>query len=269
LTEQEEDTGFLLSCQARARSDMELHYAYPLSLLRKTETTVTAVVQAIETMAMNVVRVQVQPEQPLDFLPGQYVNIKIPGADRERSFSFVNAPNEPGLYEFYIRILPDGLMSNYLRDQVQVGDTLRLRGPFGQFFLRKPRSSEILMLAGGTGVGPMLSMIEHMAKHYVEKPQVTLLYGANQCTELVDLSALVPYRDWVTVRTIAVEGDPGSDAVKGFVTDLIRADDIQDKALLDAYLCGPPPMIEASRTALERLGVTPERIFAEKFLPAA
>ncbi len=265
LTEEEEAAGYLLSCQARARSDLELHYAYPLSLLKKTESRVEAEVVAVESWAENVVKLVLRPQSEVSFLPGQYANIEVPGANATRSFSFVNPPGCRDELEFCIRILEQGAMSDYLSQRAAPGDKLTLNAPYGQFFLRKPKGDHLLMIAGGTGIGPMLSMIEELASAE-SQPQVSLLYGANCRAELIDLEALAQRHDWLEIRTIARDDDT---AEGGFVTELIDENSLPEPSATEIYLCGPPPMIEAARSSLLKLDVSPEKIFAEKFIPAS
>lgn len=262
LTGDEAAAGYVLSCQARARSDLELHFSYPLSLVKKTERRLSAEVIAVEPWAQDVVKLVLKAESELTFLPGQYANIEVPGTQAARSFSFVNTPNSGHVLEFCIRVLAQGAMSDYLNHQAAPGDPLTLHAPYGQFFLRKPRGDRLLMIAGGTGVGPMLSMIGTLA-NAASQPQVTLLYGANSQAELIDLSALSEQHDWLDIRTIALDS-PATET--GYVTDLIDPTSLPDPAITDAYLCGPPPMIDAARSVLIERNVAAERIFAEKFI---
>lgn len=266
LTPEEEDEGFVLCCQARARSDLVLEFPYPLSLINKTVQTVDGVVEAVEDVADNVMRLAVRAESAPAFLPGQYMNIAIPGTDTKRSYSFANSPDEPAAMEFFVRILPGGAMSEYLRG-TKAGDPIQLEGPYGQFFLRPPRGNHVLMVAGGTGLAPMLSILARL-ETLPQRPKVTLLYGANHDGELFALERLRGY-DWVDLRTIVVEGSEAWDGPTGFVTELIDDGLLAEPAGVDAYLCGPPPMIDAAREALAKRGVEAKRIFAEKFLPAA
>ena len=268
LTPEEEEEGFVLTCQFRPQSDLVLEFGYPLSLLNKEVTTVSAKVEALEPVAEAVMRLQLSTKDaPPAFLPGQYMNIIIPGTGEARSYSFANPTTEPGAMEFFVRLLEQGAMSNYLRDRAAVGNEIQLRGPYGQFFLRKPRAGYVLMIAGGTGLAPMLSMLEELAQ-LDERPQVTVLYGANQPGELFGRERIEAYGDWVQLHRIVVAGDDDWDGATGFVTDLLNEDTLPDAAATDAYLCGPPPMIEAAQKALTERGVPDERVFAEKFLPS-
>lgn len=270
LGEKEREEGFVLSCQLRPHSDLVLEFAYPLSLLRKETNIIEANVSAMEIVADNVVHLVIETKQSdaLAFLPGQYVNISVPGFVNGRSYSFANPPGEGTRLEFFVRLLDQGEMSSYLRGSAKLGDAVRLEGPFGQFFLRPARAAKIIMIAGGTGLAPMLSMLSKL-RNDEEKPSVTLLYGANQPAELFGEELVMSYGDQVDLRQIVVDGDEDWQGPTGFVTDLLVGDVLDNLDQADAYLCGPPPMIDAARAALIELGVPASRIFAEKFLPSS
>lgn len=242
LTEQEQEEGYLLSCQARPRSDLVLEFGYPLSLLKKAARTIEGVVAEVEPVADKVVRLVIRPQsEPPAFLPGQYVNIRVPTAGAGRSYSFASAPAEPERMEFFIRMLDDGAMSNYLRSAARPGDAVQLVGPFGRFFLRPPRGGRLVMVAGGTGLAPMLSMLSQLESMGAARPRVSLLYGVNHPGELFGLDRIRAY-DWVELQTIAVDVDGDWSGPQGLVTDLITD-----------HLFDQPA----------------RRIFAEKFLPSA
>jgi NAD(P)H-flavin reductase/ferredoxin len=269
LTDEEQEEGFLLACQARPRSDMVLEFGYPLSLLKKEVANLDARVAALEPVADNVMRVVLESDAaPLPFLAGQYVNITVPGAVPGRSYSFANSPADNSRMEFFVRLLEQGAMSNWLRDGAKVGDPVSVQGPYGQFFLRPARAGQIIMIAGGTGLAPMLSMLEQLRNQEAPMPNVVLLYGANFAGELFGDERIRQYGDQVSLHQVVVNGDDGWQGATGFVTDLLKEGLLADAAATDAYLCGPPPMIDAAREKLAALGVPTARIFAEKFLPS-
>ena len=95
--------------------------------------------------------------EAISFLPGQYVNLVVPGTQETRAYSFSSAPNQSGV-SFLIRDVPNGLMSGFMRNTANVGDSMTFTGPYGSFYLR-PVERPVLMLAGGTGLAPFLSML--------------------------------------------------------------------------------------------------------------
>src|SRR5699024_5482171 len=156
--------------------------------------------------------------------------------------------------EFFVRLLEQGMMTDWLRSDATIGDKVEVVGPYGQFFLRPPADRELLMVAGGTGLAPILSMLE-VLKTLKNKPDVRVLYGANRPQELFGLEQLAAYGDWVTSETIVVDGGAEWQDRVGFVTDLIPQVGLVNTASVDAYLCGPPPMIDAASSKLLAYGV--------------
>src|SRR6201995_5942089 len=96
------------------------------------------------------------------FFPGQYMDITVPGTDQVRSFSMANTSSRDGQLEFVIKVYPDGLFSEYLDKELQVGDRLELTGPFGVFTLRDS-DAELVFVGGGAGMAPILSLLRSMA----------------------------------------------------------------------------------------------------------
>jgi benzoate/toluate 1,2-dioxygenase reductase subunit len=170
---------------------------------------------------------------------------------------------------FLIRNVPGGKMSAYLEAKAKTGDRLVLNGPFGGFYLRAPRRP-ILFLAGGTGVGPILSMLDHLAARGANDQPVRLVYGARDDADLVEverieaLAALIPNFTYDTTCS-----GPGSrHPLTGHVTDHFSAGALNNGEV-DVYLCGPPEMVESGRQHVAKLGLLPANIHFEKFAPAS
>jgi benzoate/toluate 1,2-dioxygenase reductase subunit len=201
----------------------------------------------------------------MGFLPGQYVNLGVPGTDQTRAYSFSSHPQADEA-SFLIRNIPGGLMSGYLV-RAKAGDRVALTGPMGAFYLR-PTTRPQVFLTGGTGLAPFLSMLELIATQGTDQP-IRLVYAVTKLADLVEmdrlhsLAALIPS---LTVTTIVA--DPAADhPLKGYATNHLTAADLWDGAA-DVYLCGPPPMVEAVRDHMKALGVTPASFLFEKFNPS-
>lgn len=265
MTEEEAAQGMVLTCQMMPKSDCVI--AIPASSLacKTGAQTVQATVAGVEALSETSFRLRVTLPAAMPFLPGQYVNVQVPGTTATRAYSFSSHPQATEA-TFLIRNIPGGLMSGYLA-RAQAGDKMALTGPMGAFYLR-PVTRPQVFLAGGTGLAPFLSMLEQIATTGTDQP-IHLFYAVTRDADLVEmdrlqsLAGLIPS---LTVTTIVADAASGH-AQKGFVTDHLTAADLRDGAA-DVYLCGPPPMVEAVRGHMAALGVAPASFLFEKFNPS-
>ena len=263
----------VLTCQMHARSDCVIEFSYEAGIaLRSEPQSWDCRVAAVEKISSTVVRLDIVAEEseeaPPAFLPGQYVHLGVPGTPERRSYSFANPPHVTDGYSFYIKILDQGAMSSYVGERAGAGDAITMTGPFGRFYLRGP-DRPILMVVGGTGLAPMLSMMDHMIEVGTTSQPIHLLCGANRADELFCLDQLAAYKDKglnLTTEFAVVEGADGWEGTIGHVTQLLRNELISARP--DVYLCGPPPMIEAGQSWLADRNVHDKLIHVEKFLPS-
>ncbi|MDO8778404.1 MAG: benzoate 1,2-dioxygenase electron transfer component BenC [Burkholderiaceae bacterium] len=266
LAEDEARKGYVLACQLRPKSDLVIrvsasaaacnteagaHGGKLIKIARDSATTVTFMLQA---------------DRPLSFLPGQYVNLQVPGSKDTRSYSFSSAPNRAEL-SFLIRDVPNGLMSTYMRSKAVTNDRMTFAGPYGSFYLRPP-IRPILMLAGGTGLAPFLSMLLWLKDNPTDQP-ITLAYGVNTNDDLVELAALAELKSVITTFdyfTVVVDRESRHQRL-GYVTDHLSQGQLNDGDV-DVYVCGPPPMVDGVRKWIAGVGVTPRNFYFEKFSPA-
>lgn len=273
LTAEEYDRREVLTCQMHVTSDCVIEFPYESRIALKSEPdSRKARVAEIDMISSTVAKLVVEPEAdapPVSFLPGQYVHLSVPGTSEHRSYSFANAAFETGKYTFYIKLLEHGAMSDYLSERAQPGDEFVVTGPFGRFYQR-PTIRPILMVAGGTGLAPMLSMLDTLAANDDTDYPVRLLYGANAADELFAFDQLRGYAEQgldLTVELCVGEPDQDWDDATGHVTGLLRPE-ILNGGDCEIYLCGPPPMIDAAESWLSANGVNPVLVHAEKFVPS-
>ncbi|MER6910372.1 benzoate 1,2-dioxygenase electron transfer component BenC [Streptomyces sp. NPDC000594] len=276
LTDDEAASGYCLPCQMTPLSDLVLRVPATSAAARTSAAVHTATVTAVERHSGRVVglTLDLDDRRTLDFLPGQYVNITVPGTDQHRSYSFSSGPNQRAA-SFLVRIVDGGAMSGYLTERARPGDRIEFTGPMGTFYLR-PLTRPALFLAGGTGLAPLLSMLEKLAQGQgqgqgqapVAHP-VHLLYGVTTDEDLVHLDTLADYAAVIPGFTFDhCVADPASRARnKGFVTGLIDAETLHGGDV-DIYLCGPPPMVDAVRSHVAALGIAPAAFHYERFAPA-
>jgi propane monooxygenase reductase subunit len=176
-------------------------------------------------------------------------------------------PSREGIFEFVIRVYPGGLFSGLLADGIRPGDRLAVEGPFGAFRLRDGLGP-VLFVGGGAGIAPLLALLRSMADRDIDRP-VTFYYGARARRDL-------PFEEEITKLTEQLPGltfvpalsepaaDEDWDGETGLITDVVARRE-GDLSGVDAYVCGPPPMVEAAIATLERLGRTEQHIFYDKF----
>lgn len=261
MSDEEAEHGYALTCQMIPESDCVVRVPTTSALCKTAPESVEAEVLGVDRLSETSFGLRVKLAKPVGFLPGQYVNVSVPGAGVHRSYSFSSAPGASEA-TFLIRNLPGGIMSSYLSDRAQPGDALTLTGPMGTFYLR-PIERAQLWLAGGTGLAPFLSMLEQVAEQGSDHP-ITLYYAVTRAADLVELDRVMRLAETignVTVITVLAEGEH---ARTGFVTDHLTAEDLCEGEA-DVYLCGPPPMVDAVRAHFAKLGVEPASFHFEKF----
>lgn len=266
LEDDEIEQGAVLTCVSMAQEDVEIELPYLRSGLIP-ERTVSLTVTAVERLSPTTVKLcgSLPQNTPFRFHPGQYVNIKIPGGDTFRSYSMASDPALPEALEFHIRLLPDGQMSNLVRANGLAGARLEIAGPKGVFYLREG-DQPVLMIAGGTGLAPMVAMLRAMKG---QLRRAVLCFGVSRADDLYYLQELEVLRESLpdfSLRLAVMEPGEGWTGHTGFVTDLVRAEDVDGNT--QVYLCGPPPMVTAARKLVTGYGAQEGAVFAEEFTPA-
>ncbi len=279
LPDFEEAEGWTLLCRAHPMSDLEVELInYDEEILRSglPLQTVQTRVTAIEELTSDIRRLVLSLVSPEEFVfhPGQYVDVRIPGSgDEHRSFSMASLPSNVGEVELMIKLYPDGHFSGLLADgSIAKGQELAITGPYGTFTLRESSQRPLLMIGGGAGMAPILSLLRQMELEENDRP-ATFYYGARTTADLFALDELERLTKNLAgfefVPALSDE-DPGEDWTGecGLVTDVVerREESLED---FDAYVCGPPPMVEAAMGLLSAKGIPDSRIYFDKFTTTA
>ena len=268
LSDQEAEQQFVLTCRMIPESDCVV--TVPASsevCVRSQQADVHAKLTDINRLSESTLSFTVAGDQvrAMHFLPGQYVNVQVPGTDQSRAYSFSSMVNQDDeSVSFLIRVVPEGLMSTYMAENANVGDSITLRGPFGSFYLRDIKRP-VLMLAGGTGLAPFLAMLEKIQQDGSEHP-IHLIYGVTHDTDLVEMGKLDAFASAIDNFTFSacVASEDSSWPQKGYVTNHMEPGHLHDGDV-DIYLCGPPPMVEAVNSFMQEKGIQPASFHYEKF----
>jgi propane monooxygenase reductase subunit len=272
LPDYEREEGFTLLCRTHVYEDVTIELLnYDEDMIRSGLPIQQAVAEVVSIQAVthdmrHLVLRLVEPKE-LRFFPGQYLDIALPGTDATRSFSMANiTTKDTGQLEFVIKVYPDGLFSHFLDTGLTVGDRLDVVGPFGVFTLRDSER-DLIFIGGGAGMAPILSLLRSMVERGITR-KATYYYGArgrrDLCfdKELRELEEALP--GFRYVPALSESADDSWDGEVGLITDVVRRHE-STLAGADAYVCGPPPMVEAAIPLLTQLGTPEKRIYYDKF----
>ncbi|MGV9710902.1 benzoate 1,2-dioxygenase electron transfer component BenC [Gordonia sp. NPDC003424] len=283
LSDDESAAGYALPCCMKPKSDLVLQISATSDIAKTQAATFTGTIVALDRLSESTMRlgVKIPNRGDLAFLPGQYVNIEVPGTDDgagagseasgpsrpggllTRSYSFANGPHEEQLV-FLVKLTTGGAMSTYLTERAHKGESITFTGPHGSFFLREA-TRPVMLLAGGTGLAPILSMLRKLHDDNSRR-KVHLIYGVSTDTDLVALDEIEYFaRELPGFSWNHCVSDPNSTAAnKGYVMSLIEPRHLYDGDVA-IYLCGPPPMVESVRKHVADAGIEPTGFYYEKF----
>ncbi|SFO01924.1 propane monooxygenase reductase subunit [Pseudonocardia ammonioxydans] len=272
LPDFEKEEGQTLLCRAHAYEDLVIELLnYDEEVIRSGLPLTRGEVEIVSidavTHDMRHLTVKLVEPTEIKFFPGQYMDFTIPGTEETRSFSMANIPNRDGLFEFVIKIYEGGLFGTWLDTQAAVGDRLQVEAPFGTFTLRDSRTSDLIFVGGGAGMSPVLSLMRSMAERGIER-KATFYYGARTQKDLCfekEIADLAPQlTDFRFVPALSEPDEADWAGETGLITEVVKRMEPDLKGA-DAYVCGPPPMVDAAIATLTQLGVSEQNIFYDKF----
>lgn len=277
LMEFERDEGKMLACcctlqsDATIEADIDEEPDAEIIPVRDFAATVTRIVELTPTIKA----LHLALDKSIHFQAGQYVQLEIPGLGQSRAFSIADSPGavkKTGEIELNVRIVPGGAGTTHLHQNLKVGERLRLSGPYGRFFVRQSAVMPMVFMAGGSGLSSPRSMILDLLDGGCTLP-ITLVYGQRSRDELYydgQFQALtLEHPNFNYVPTLSHEPE-GSDwaGQRGFVHEAAKAHFSNGFSGNKAYLCGPPPMVEACIATLMQGRLFERDIYTEKFLSA-
>ncbi|HWF54234.1 MAG TPA: MmoB/DmpM family protein [Solirubrobacteraceae bacterium] len=264
LSDSEQSSGYSLMCRAMPEQDLVvelLHYDPDSYRLEHAIGDGEAVVEAVEPLTHDITRLVLRAPG-FAFTPGQYVDLHVPGADGvKRSFSMANLPGTDQI-ELMIKRYPGGRLSGMLEGQITVGDTIGYTGPYGSLRAREGERP-VLMIAGGSGMAPILSLLREFARQGCARP-VRFFYGARTEEDLFHLDEIAALGERLpNFAFTPVTGRFVHEAVDEHLA-------AGETASPDVYMCGPPPMVEAAEEMLVGTHKLDEqRIYIDKFTTSA
>jgi CDP-4-dehydro-6-deoxyglucose reductase len=265
LTEEDKNANFVLSCNAKPLSDLELDIE-DLGEITLFEKKITpSKISVIEKLTDDVIKVvlRLPPNSNFNFNSGQYVNI-IKG-NLTRSYSIANCSDHKNQLEFFIKNYENGLMSAYFFKEAKINDLLRLEGPIGTFFLRKAQNKNIIFLATGTGIAPIKSIIEELEKSTddYKDMKLWLFFGARYKDDLF----WEPNLGKLNIKYIPVLSIQDNDwnGAQGYVQDIALKQEI-DLENTQVYACGSNDMINSAKELFFKNNLKENNFFSDAFV---
>ncbi len=277
LMDYEREEGLCLACCAIPQSDVTIEADVDVEpdAQNLPVKDYSGTVSRIDNLTPTIKGVWVTLDEPagLRFQAGQYINLHVPGEHAARAFSLANSPSKAGEVELNIRLVPGGKATTWVHQELKVGDTVQLAGPYGRFFVRKSTRVPPVFFAGGSGLSSPKSMILDLLEESCDLP-ITLVYGARSRDELYyheEFEALAAKHPNFTYVPALSNEPEGSDwkGRRGFVHEAAKEHFANDFRGHKAYLCGPPVMIDACITTLMQGRLFERDIYTEKFFSAA
>jgi Na+-transporting NADH:ubiquinone oxidoreductase subunit F len=271
LTAEEQAADVRLACQVKVKEDLRIEMPREYFLIREYKVRVEKIVDytpGIKGVTLKIL----EPEEGITFTPGQYLQVEVPRYELSsvpefRAYSIASDAEDHHRVELFIGKVEGGLVSTYVHDFLREGEELVARGPFGDFHLIDSER-EIVFIAGGTGLAPIVSLLRQMEREGITR-KATLYFGARTMADLFYMEELRGFEERLPAFTFVPalsrpKPDSSWTGETGRVTTLIDRD-IADNAAVDAHLCGAPPMVKACVEILEQKGIPADNIAYDKF----
>lgn len=259
LSSHEKRDNVRIACQLRLREDMEINV--PEHMLEVAEY-ITEVVE-MEELSDLVRRVRLKFISPatFNFQTGQYIQILIPGYEEYRAYSIASPASRNDSLNLMIRYVPKGLSTTFVHKALQIGDKIRLTGPYGDQLTIDEGVEKVVLVAGGIGIAPFAGLVEDVVIRDDIK-EAKLIYGVNLENEFIKYDRFQKLADkhdkFEYIQVVAF--DENWQGERGFVTDVLKKLDLDGYKV---YMCGPPPMVDASLKVLAGLNIKEENVFFE------
>ena len=275
LPDYERDENLVLLCRTHAYSDITVELLnYDEELLSRSipVKSYNGTVVSVTPLTHDIRLLEIELAEPLKFWAGQYVDLTIPGAGVTRSYSMANPPSEGRRLQFIIKKYADGAFSALLDEGLARGSAISAKGPYGGCFRRENRPGPMLLVGGGSGMSPLWAILRDHLESGEQRP-IRFFYGARTAKDLFLLEEFAAiaakHSDFQFIPALSDSGASaeGWTGETGFIHEVV-ARRVREENLsggIDAYSCGPPPMIDAVMPVMLAVGVEPGRFYFDKF----
>lgn len=255
---------YVLACTSVLTEPCTIEIPEPDEIVTHPARILKATVAAIHEETHDIVRLLLKSPKPLEFSPGQYAMLQFT-PQHIRPYSMAGLTSDREL-EFHVRIVPDGRVSRYIAQELQIGDAVRVSGPLGTAYLRTKHEGPMLCVAGGTGLAPVLSIVRGALEGGM-KNEIHLYFGVRGPRDIYSADRLTQLAEAYSnlhVHIVVAAGNQSPGLRSGLVTDAV-AQDFSSLSGWRAYFCGAPPMVDAASLMARQRGIAAEHIHADAF----
>ncbi len=264
LTDAERSAGFILACRAKPHCDVHVSWLGGSVSVDLPTVRMSAQVTNVEQVSPTVKRLYVWPQKTLQFAAGQFARLRFQNLPA-RAYSMANMPGEEAL-EFHVRLIPGGAVSDHIAEELNVGDTIEVEGPFGNAHLRPEDNGPLVLIAGSSGLAPAKSIIRTALRSQPDR-YVHLYFGVRSEAHIYDeseLQVLASRHQNFTVETVLSEPGGQTDRRAGLLPNILAAD-LAHHTTAQFYMAGPPEMVEAVSKVVSDFGISRDQIHADPF----
>ncbi|HEB32116.1 MAG TPA: 2Fe-2S iron-sulfur cluster binding domain-containing protein [Spirochaetes bacterium] len=270
ISEDEKKEGIRLSCQIKLKKDISIQIPEELFNVKEYLTEVVSIKDLTYDIKQVILKL-IEPRE-INFKAGQFIQFQVPEYELTaepvyRAYSMATNPEVKNMLELEIRYVPNGICTTYVFQHLKPGDRVTINGPYGEFFLRDT-DSEVVFIAGGSGMAPIKSMLNDMLEKKVDR-KTSYFFGARSKRDLFlvedmrDLEKKLPNFSFIPALSEPLAEDKW-EGETGLITDVLSRHLGSDDNI-EAYLCGSPGMIDASIATLTENGLDEKLIFYDKF----
>jgi len=274
LTEAEIKEKIHLSCQVKVKTNLSINIPEELFNVKEFHATV----ESIKDLTYDIKEVVFDlGGEEINFKAGMYIQVVVPPYGKikgstQRAYSMSSRPMEHNKVEVLIRLVPGGIVTTYVHEQLKEGDKMELIGPFGDF-KRSSTDSTMLCVAGGSGMAPFKAILHDMIDTNVTNREVWYFFGARSLKDMFymdEMRKLEEENSWFHFVPALSEPQPEDNwtGETGLITDVLDRfikNTIGTDKDLEGYLCGSPGMIDACNNVMTKNGVALEKIYYDKF----
>jgi Na+-transporting NADH:ubiquinone oxidoreductase subunit F len=265
-----------LSCQIKVKENLQIEIPEALFNVKQFAGTIERIKDV--THDIKEVYVKLPEGEEVNFVCGQYGQFEVPPYDKvktptQRAYSMSSPPSDKNHLEFLIRLVPGGIVTTYVHEQLQEGQKINVVGPFGEFNV-KDTGATMICVAGGSGMAPFKSIFQHMIESgEIETREIWYFFGARTKRDLFYLEWLEELQQkYEKFHFIAALSEPQPEdnwtGETGLITDVLAkylTESIDREKPLEGYLCGSPGMLDACMAVMRKFDMSEEKIYFDKF----